>query len=82
MMKKGELCFELFKFEDTEHPWVLYIGSHIALYSDDIEADVADFVSRGYKLVIPINDGTLLRFAYVQDPSGAFCYEIATEKTS
>jgi catechol 2,3-dioxygenase-like lactoylglutathione lyase family enzyme len=80
IMKKGEIAFELFEFEDVAHEYVKYISNHIAFYSDDIEHDVADFVAKGYKLVIPINDGTLLRFAYVQDPSGAFCYELATEK--
>ncbi len=81
IVKKGDVAFELFEFEDTEHEYVKYISSHIAFHSDDIEKDVAEFVSRGYKLVIPINDGTVLRFAYVQDPSEAFCYEIATEKS-
>lgn len=81
IMQKGDVAFELFEFEDTEHEYVKYISNHIAFHSDDIESDVALFVDRGYKLVIPINDGTILRFAYVQDPSGAFCYEIATEKS-
>lgn len=80
IVRRGDHAFELFEFEDTTHEWVRYISNHIAFYSDDIEADLADFIVRGYKLVIPINDGTLLRFAYVQDPSGAFCYEMATQK--
>lgn len=82
IMRKGDVAFELFEFEDVAHEYVKYISNHIAFYSDDIEHDVADFVTKGYKLVIPINNGALLRFAYVQDPSGAFCYEIATEKTT
>ena len=80
IVRRGDHAFELFEFEDTIHEWVGYISNPIAFYSDDIEADLADFIARGYKLVIPINDGTLLRFAYVQDPSGAFCYEMATQK--
>lgn len=80
VLRKGDQAFELFEFEDPAHEYVKYISNHVAFFSDDIEHDVADFVAKGYKLVIPINDGTLLRFAYVQDPSGAFCYEIATTK--
>ena len=80
ILRKGDQAFELFEFEDRAHEYVKYISNHVAFFSDDIEHDVADFVAKGYKLVIPINDGTLLRFAYVQDPSGAFCYELATTK--
>lgn len=80
VLKKGEQSFELFEFEDPAHEYVKYISNHIAFYSNDLKADVADFISRGYKLVIPITEGTVLRYSFVQDPSGAFCYELATEK--
>jgi lactoylglutathione lyase len=78
-VRKGETAFELWQFEDKEHPQVQYIRSHIAFYSDDLAKDVQKLMASGYDLVIPITDGVVLRYAFVQDPSGA-CYEIATEK--
>lgn len=51
IVRRGDHAFELFEFEDTIHEWVGYISNPIAFYSDDIEADIADFIARGYKLV-------------------------------
>lgn len=79
-VKKDDTAFELWQFEDKEHPQVAFIRSHVAIYSDELENDVQQFVDSGYKLVIPITEGVLLRYAFVQDPAGAFCYEIATQK--
>lgn len=76
----GDTAFELWQFEDKTHPQVAFISNHVAIYSDDIESDVQELVGRGYKLVIPPTDGVVLRYAFVQDPSG-LCYEIATEKS-
>ena len=78
-VKKGETAFELWQFEDKDHPQVAFIRNHIAIYSDNLEQDIKQLVADGYKLVIPITEGVILRYAFVQDPSGA-CYEIATEK--
>lgn len=79
-VKKGDTAFELWQFEDKNHPQVAYIRNHIAIYSNDLEQDVQQFVGGGFKLVIPITEGVILRYAFVQDPAGAFCYEIATNK--
>lgn len=80
MISKGETTFELFEFHNSDHPQVEYIRNHIAIYSDDIETDVQDLLNQGYELTIPINDGMVFRFAYLQDSTGTN-YEIATEKS-
>ena len=79
-VKKDDTAFELWQFEDKDHPQIAFIRSHVAIYSDDLEKDVQQLVDIGYKVVIPITEGVILRYAFVQDPSGAFCYEIATKK--
>jgi hypothetical protein len=48
---------------------------------NDIEADVEHLVSKGYKLRIPITEGVVFRYAFVQDIAGQ-SYEIATEKST
>jgi catechol 2,3-dioxygenase-like lactoylglutathione lyase family enzyme len=78
-VKKGETAFELWRFYDKKHPYVAYIRSHVAMYSDNLETDVQSMIDKGYKLVIPITDGIIFRYAFVWDEAGA-CYEIATEK--
>lgn len=78
-VKKGETAFELWQFEDKDHPQVAFIRNHVAIYSDDLQQDVQALVDKGFKLVIPITEGVILRYAFVQDPAGA-CYEIATSK--
>jgi catechol 2,3-dioxygenase-like lactoylglutathione lyase family enzyme len=80
MVEKGETTFELFQFNNPNHPQVQFIRNHIAIYSDDIEKDVSSLVELGYTLTIPITEGMVFRFAYVQDQSGTN-YEIATEKS-
>ena len=80
-VKKGETAFELWQFEDKSHPQAAFIRSHIALYSDDLEADVQKLINDGYKLTIPITEGVILRYAFVQDTAG-LCYEIAAEKSA
>lgn len=80
MVSRGEATYELFEFHNPEHPQVEFIRNHIAIYSDSIEADVEALLNQGYKLTIPITEGIVFRFAYVQDKAGTN-YEIATEKT-
>lgn len=80
-VKKGETAFELWQFEDKTHPLVQYIRNHIALGSDDLERDIQSLVDDGYKLVIPITQGVVLRYAFVQDAVGS-CFEIAADSTS
>jgi catechol 2,3-dioxygenase-like lactoylglutathione lyase family enzyme len=79
MVTRGETTFELFEFHNLDHPHVKFIRNHIAIYSDDIEKDVDSLLEEGYKLVIPINEGMVFRFAFLQDKSGTN-YEVATEK--
>lgn len=79
IVTKGETTFELLQFEANNSPQVAFIRNHVAFASDDLENDVQQFIDSGYKLVIPITEGTLVRYAYLQDAAGA-CYEIATEK--
>lgn len=79
-VKKDDTAFELWQFEDKEHPQVAFIRSHVAIYSDDLENDVQQLIDSGYKVVIPVTEGVILRYAFVQDPASAFCYEIATKK--
>src|SRR5688572_5465735 len=67
-VKKGDTAFELWCFEDKDHPQVAFIKGHTAFYSDDLEADVQAMIDRGYKLVIPITEGVIMRYAFVQDP--------------
>jgi catechol 2,3-dioxygenase-like lactoylglutathione lyase family enzyme len=78
-LKLGDVGIELWQFADMSHPQVEFIRNHVAIYSDDLAADVDMLVRQGYKLVIPITEGVILRYAFVQDPAGT-CYEIATEK--
>lgn len=81
MVAKDETTFELFEFHNPDHPQVGFIRNHIAFYSDDIEKDVQELIGKGYRLTIPINEGMVFRFAYVQDKCGTN-YEIATKKGS
>lgn len=81
MMVNGETTYELFQFNDPDHPQIQFIRSHVAIYSDALEEDVDRLVKQGYKLVIPVTEGIIFRYAFVQDSSGTN-YEIATEKTS
>ena len=78
-VEKDGAAYELWEFEDTGHPQVEFIQNHVAIYSDNLTADIKDLESLGYKVVIPITEGVILRYAFVRDPSGA-TYEIATEK--
>jgi catechol 2,3-dioxygenase-like lactoylglutathione lyase family enzyme len=61
---------ELWQFFDQQHPQVKFIRRHIAIESDDLEADIANFISQGCTLVIPVTKGVVLTYAFVQDPSG------------
>ncbi|HSW37801.1 MAG TPA: VOC family protein [Candidatus Saccharimonadales bacterium] len=77
-VRNREMVIELWQFLDKKHAEVQYISSHLALSSDNLEKDVKALVSQGYKLVIPITQGVILRYAFVQDPAGAN-YEIAED---
>ena len=76
---KGDMTFELWEFEDTSHPQAVFIRNHIAILSDNLREDVERLQETGYKLTIPITDGVIMRYAFVQDPAGAN-YEIAIKK--
>lgn len=81
-VKNGDTAFELWQFKDKTHPQVAFIRNHVAFYSDDLEKDLQQFVANGYTMVIPVTEGVVLRYAFVQDPAGACCYEIATQKST
>jgi hypothetical protein len=80
IVAKGETTFELFEFHKMDHPQVEFIRNHIAIYSDSIEEDVDALLQKGYRLTIPITQGVIFRFAYLQDQAGTN-YEIATSKS-
>ncbi len=67
---------ELWQFESENHRQIRYIKQHVAFGSNALEEDVAVLTQTGYRLVIPITQGAILRYAFVQDPSGN-CLEIA-----
>jgi methylmalonyl-CoA/ethylmalonyl-CoA epimerase len=50
-VKKGDTAFELWQFEDAKHPLAAFIRNHVALYSDDLDADVQQMMAKGYTLV-------------------------------
>lgn len=80
MVAKDGATLELFQFNDPDHPQVRFIRNHIALYSDALEEDVQQLIEQGYKLTIPITEGVVFRYAFLQDAAGTN-YEIATDKT-
>ena len=80
LVAKGETTFELFEFHNRNHPQVEFIRNHIAIYSDAIEEDVNKLLKQSYRLTIPITDGVIYRFAFLQDKTGTN-YEIATDKS-
>lgn len=79
MMTKGEATYEIFQFNQTDNPEVQFIRNHIAIYSDDLENDVKKLVDQRYKITVPITDGVVFRYAFLQDSVGVN-YEVATEK--
>jgi catechol 2,3-dioxygenase-like lactoylglutathione lyase family enzyme len=80
LVAKGEMTFELFEFHNRDHRQVEFIRNHIAIYSDAIEDDVNKLLKQSYRLTIPITDGVIYRFAFLQDKTGTN-YEIATDKS-
>lgn len=79
MLSKGDTTFEIFKFNDPSDKQIEFIENHVAIHSDSIERDVAELVKQGFKLTIPITEGVIFRYAFLQDGRGTN-YEIATEK--
>ncbi|HEY1645632.1 MAG TPA: VOC family protein [Candidatus Saccharimonadales bacterium] len=63
---------ELWQFMDTKHPQVEYIRQHIAVASDNLEADIKELVRQGCEVVIPITKGVTLTYAFLRDPSGNY----------
>ena len=78
-VKQGDTTLELWEFAEPNHPQAAFIRNHVALYSDDLEADITTLQAAGYELVIPVTEGVIMRYAFVRDAAGC-CYEIATEK--
>jgi len=79
MISRGETTFELFEFSTSDNPQVNFIRNHIALYSNDLETDLTAMLTKDYVLTIPVTEGVLYRYAYVQDSAGTN-YELATDK--
>ncbi|MGH7194603.1 MAG: VOC family protein, partial [Candidatus Saccharimonadales bacterium] len=49
------------------------IRKHSAFVSDDLENDIDELIRHGYKLAIPISEGTITkRYAYVRDAAGNY----------
>jgi catechol 2,3-dioxygenase-like lactoylglutathione lyase family enzyme len=71
---------ELWEFIDKSHPLVELIRRHIALGSDDIEADVEAFKQQGCEVAIPVTQGVTMVYAYLRDPSGNYI-ELARPKS-
>lgn len=46
-VKKGDVAFELWQFAEPAHPLVAFIRNHVALYSDDLEADLDALAAAG-----------------------------------
>lgn len=71
MVKKGKSHIELWEFSDPKSELSQKIARHFAFESDDIEGDVQAYLEAGYKISIPISEGTVVKlFAYVQDALG------------
>ncbi len=74
-IKKGNSCIELFEFNASEpgdsRPPANRIGiSHIALATDDIEADFARLSNAGVEFNRDLTGEVRDRFAYGRDPFG------------
>jgi len=78
MSSKNGYDIELWQFLDSDHPQVEYIQQHLAVASDNLEADINDLIKKGCELVIPITKGVVLTYAFVRDPSGNYL-EIAKQ---
>lgn len=65
---------ELWQF-DRSHPYHEFIAEHAAIESDNLDADLALFKNNGFREVIPITQGKILKYAFVQDECGN-CIEI------
>ena len=63
---------ELWQFLDKTHPQVEFIKRHIAVDSDNLEADLNAFVEQGCQIVIPITKGVTLTYAFIRDADGNY----------
>ena len=75
MLRKGNSFIELFEFDDSiasegNRPLNRTGITHIALASDDVEADYARLESEGVVFNAPLFGRAPTRFAYGRDPFG------------
>lgn len=63
----GRLEFWEFSERHADHE---FIQNHTAFASDNLEDDLQLFVDNGCKIVIPITQGAVARYAFVQDELG------------
>jgi catechol 2,3-dioxygenase-like lactoylglutathione lyase family enzyme len=62
LIATNNIKLELWEFLDKNHPRVKFIRRHIAIESDNLEAEIHRLTSTGCELVIPIKRGiTLIR---------------------
>lgn len=73
MLFKGEAGIEFFKFDNPDGDQESMIKKHSAFVSDDLENDIQKYLEQGYKLAIPISEGTVVkRYAYIEDAVGNY----------
>lgn len=70
-MGKDGTELELFEFEDISDPRVQVTKKHTGLVSDNLEADIDEFVKNGFEIAVPIKAGvTVKRYAFLKDKIG------------
>ena len=71
MLRKGEQGIELFECPNPTAEISKKVSHHIALRSDDVDADVQKFLNDGWKISMPISTGRVVKkYAYVEDKLG------------
>jgi catechol 2,3-dioxygenase-like lactoylglutathione lyase family enzyme len=68
LSKANETNLELWHFKNKRHKVVPIIKNHTAFQTDSLATDLKFFTENGFKIVIPITNGTFVkRYAFVQD---------------
>lgn len=79
MLSSGEgPGIELWQFAE-DHPYVEFIGRHVAFMCDDARKDAKRLVRSGFRIVIPFTEGVILDYIFVQNQFG-LVYELAQKK--
>ncbi len=72
LASQNGVTVELWQFLDKAHPQVEFIKRHIAVESDNLEADLDVFVKQGCAIVIPITKGVTMTYAFIRDADGNY----------